>query len=462
MLLVLLGGSAAAANPTGSQRMKIPLALEVKGVGLYRMQADVRRDGENIIIRSESGGVQRAIGFWRGLFVALTSRQSFAGEMLRIKARGNDGADHSDSSGDAWVFSLGSAVANMSWDYTDPASLQVQLSRHDKNIATLKVDESKSARMGYGAVVANIRAALSGHYYAPRELAEKQWLDYLRGLEHASARSRDDLEFAVQAYLAKRALSVSHVGLERHRECRAPLPDEAGLETTWLGPDVLLVNASYLFLAPEELAALKETLGDTGRLPGTLILDLRKTSGGDLSAVGLASLLIDGPRSGGYFATSKWWSANDRVPQPVDIARAHALTSNSVDALQAALLREDLVRIASLANGNPFPGKVYVLTGSNTASAGEVLAAFLKSAGRATLVGAPTAGKMLSSARVCVGDGWVFQFPAADYYTESGERLEGHPTTPDIDSGTQDALGVVLAWIGLKPAAGVAPGRSTP
>jgi C-terminal processing protease CtpA/Prc len=93
----------------------------------------------------------------------------------------------------------------------------------------------------------------------------------------------------------------------------------------------------------------------------------------------------------------------------------------------------------------PFSGSVYVLIDSGTASAAEPLAALLQSEHRATLIGERTAGAMLSSESIDLGNGWSLRLPTADYFTAEGVRLEGRGVTPDRKVTSDRSLEAAIA-----------------
>lgn len=79
-----------------------------------------------------------------------------------------------------------------------------------------------------------------------------------------------------------------------------------------------------------------------------------------------------------------------------------------------------------------YRGKVAVLVDRQTASCGEIFAAVLQEHGRATIVGRPTAGAVLSSWFYSLPDGGELQLSLSDYVTPKGRRLEGTGITPDV------------------------------
>jgi carboxyl-terminal processing protease len=94
-------------------------------------------------------------------------------------------------------------------------------------------------------------------------------------------------------------------------------------------------------------------------------------------------------------------------------------------------------------NRKPYNGRVVLLVDGGSASASEISAAAFKEHGRAIIVGRPTAGAVLSSIFVPVGEGYMLQFPIQDYKTKGGVRLEGNGVKPDVEISTRAARRVL-------------------
>ncbi len=84
--------------------------------------------------------------------------------------------------------------------------------------------------------------------------------------------------------------------------------------------------------------------------------------------------------------------------------------------------------------GKHYTGKLVVLIGPDTASAGEITAAALQGARRATLIGETTRGQVLNANVYPLPGGGAVQVPVADFVTADGRRIEGAGVTPDIVS----------------------------
>jgi carboxyl-terminal processing protease len=84
----------------------------------------------------------------------------------------------------------------------------------------------------------------------------------------------------------------------------------------------------------------------------------------------------------------------------------------------------------------PVANDVAVLVDDQSRSAAELTPAALQEAGRAVVVGAPTAGAVLISQETRLPDGGRLTLSRADFVTSGGVRLEKHGVTPDLAVAT--------------------------
>ena len=106
----------------------------------------------------------------------------------------------------------------------------------------------------------------------------------------------------------------------------------------------------------------------------------------------------------------------------------------------------------------PATHDVAVLVDANSRSAAELTPAALQEAGRAVVVGEPTAGSVLISQDTRLPDGGRLSLSRSDFITAGGVRLEKRGVTPDLttsaDTGAGDADPTLeLAIAALAPAA---------
>jgi C-terminal processing protease CtpA/Prc len=294
--------------------------------------------------------------------------------------------------------------------------------------------------------VERVDEVVRNNFYDTRRLTESWYEEFIEDLRKAGASARDDLEFVIGGFILTSGLPVSHVGLERHPGCDKPVPDEDGVEFEWISNSRLLVTVTHMAQQYDQIDRLKNALSSIPKGEGTLIIDLRQATGGDVSAMGLAEALMPhgDVLEAGYLVTSRWWSAHNRTPT-VEEARASVVASTrSLEKLVEQIGANELLKLQVEGEGAEFDGKVYVLTSRETASASEPLVRLFQANGLATIVGERTAGKVLSSAWKCVGDDWLVQLPVAMYLDPDLSPLEGRPITPDVPVHSREAMEWVL------------------
>ena len=72
-----------------------------------------------------------------------------------------------------------------------------------------------------------------------------------------------------------------------------------------------------------------------------------------------------------------------------------------------------------------------MLVNEHTISGGEIVAGFASDHKLATLVGTPTAGKLLGWSSLSVGHDCFFTLPTVNYLTWEGRSFEGSGVVPD-------------------------------
>jgi Peptidase family S41/Tricorn protease C1 domain len=188
--------------------------------------------------------------------------------------------------------------------------------------------------------------------------------------------------------------------------------------------------------ARPDFARLDSAFAQMGALPA-LIIDLRSNPGGSLDlAARLAQHLVARPTPGGYFVTQSGYTRRG-------LRTAQALDAATVPPLSAAVGADGLLRAVDAAGGAAmvyvggggaavYAGRVAILTDRRTGSAAEAVAAALREVRGAVTVGDRTAGAMLSATSVGIAQGWMLRYPAMDYRTPAGVRVEGDGVPADV------------------------------
>ena len=295
-----------------------------------------------------------------------------------------------------------------------------------------------------------IRDVLDAHLFDPTLRETRAMRRFLTRLDRAASWACDDLEYAFAFFVAARGLPFSHFGLQRMADT-APTPMDAKayqptvsmiadaaavavLRIPSFAIDPELINAAFA-----EVAAME---------PDALVIDLRNNTGGSFASIRVAAFLLDEEKIVGSLfragaredvLAGRW----DQYPIVYDI--------DSIDALNRMLDEYGaIVGAVRPAERFRFAGPVCVLSSSYTASACEPLVELLKRAGRATTVGEPTAGSMLSSERFELPHRWQLVLPTADYVTADLIRIEGRGVGPDIgvlaSAALHEAVRILREW----------------
>lgn len=107
----------------------------------------------------------------------------------------------------------------------------------------------------------------------------------------------------------------------------------------------------------------------------------------------------------------------------------------------------------------PVANDLAILVDGSSRSAAELTPAALQEAGRAVVVGEPTAGAVLISQETRLPDGGRLTLSRADFVTSGGVRLEKHGVTPDLSAtvtredrraGRDPALDAAIAALGER------------
>jgi len=274
-----------------------------------------------------------------------------------------------------------------------------------------------------------------------------------RKVEH-----RGTLEGATERDLVRvvRTL-IASTGLSHNDYLLEPTPQpatEAGRAepaVTWrrLGGGLGLVRIASFVEDPAERQRLDDAFTDLADTRG-LIVDLRGNTGGNLGlAMRLGDRLFPAQTTVGSFATR-------RALDAAGIATMDALPDDAfevfggyeVEAFQDALTHAGAVRIATGGRAPTFSPPVALLIDGRCASTTEAMAAVIKESGRARLFGTATAGRMLSSRRLSVMDGYTLRIAYADFRTPGGLDVEGVGVTPDQVAGDGDAaVRAATSWL---------------
>jgi carboxyl-terminal processing protease len=180
---------------------------------------------------------------------------------------------------------------------------------------------------------------------------------------------------------------------------------------------------------------ISDAVGQLGNIDG-LIIDLRGNTGGGIGALRVMSLLTPDKIPVG-FALDKRRSGENLNQEKHRFPRFSRIPSNTKALWPLALrfapamLAKPVVLESEGLGPKPFHGRVALLVDRHTASAAEMIVAFARENGLATIIGEKTAGRLLSATSVKVGNGFRLALPTGAYHTWRGTVLEGSPIEPD-------------------------------
>jgi len=174
-----------------------------------------------------------------------------------------------------------------------------------------------------------------------------------------------------------------------------------------------------------------------------LIVDLRGNTGGGIGCLRLMSYLTPGKTEVGYSLTrarKETGYAKEELPRFGQIP-SHKATLLWL-ALRYGFVDKSILVVTEGLGPQRFHHRVVILVNQHTASASEMVAAFAEENKLATIVGAKTAGRLLSGTTFRAGNGYILGLPVAAYLTWQGSLIEGKGVEPDaVIENTPESLG---------------------
>jgi carboxyl-terminal processing protease len=315
------------------------------------------------------------------------------------------------------------------------------------------------------AVFDSVVGVLERHFYDPGYNGA-DWARLVAQARPRIAAARSDGEaYAVISELL-RAIGTSHLNFTAVPRVPSPAPANPTVARAPAAPapsvswQVLSPSLGYLRIEsfepsgaalPPEVARMDSAFAEMAGLPA-IVIDLRGNEGGSVDlAYRLGQHLQGVPVPAGYFVVRQGYDARGmRAAAALDTATVPALPTDG--SVTGAMLGQAVYAAGGAAMlyigggiARPYAGRIAVLTDANTGSAAEAVAAMLQEARGAVVVGERTAGAMLSSADVMVAPGWRLRYPAMDYRTAAGRRVEGDGVAPDVPAPAADSAALLRA-----------------
>jgi len=183
-----------------------------------------------------------------------------------------------------------------------------------------------------------------------------------------------------------------------------------------------------------DLARMLDAAFDHIKDSTRLIVDLRGNTGGGIGGLRLMSYLTPGTKEVGYSLTrarKEKGYAREKLPRFGRIP-SHKATLLWL-ALRYGFIDKSILVVTEGLGPQRFHGRVVILVNEHTSSAGEMIPAFAQENSLATIIGAKTAGRLLSGVTFRAGFGYMVGLPVAAYLTWEGRLIEGKGVAPGVN-----------------------------
>lgn len=312
----------------------------------------------------------------------------------------------------------------------------------------------RGALRPYPKLLAQMLETATRQIYQPAALQHPGWQRYAAAAPALAAQAEDDLAFLLGLARQWDGKAFSHFRFWRPNQSNTAMleafarqlpPGAQAVELSPLRERVALLSLRH-FIGPtvrEQIAQAFDRLRE--QKVQQLVIDLRGNQGGEFGSLDVANQLGGPIGLMGVFIGPRWWAQHSEAPGPEARAQAPDLQDRSLLGFQTAVREQPLTALWQKPVAQPYTGRVWVLTDARTASAAELLAAWLRDSGRARLIGQTTRGAMLASLFLDLDDGFKLMLPSADYLTAAGERVEGRGVRPHLEHPAEQALERALA-----------------
>lgn len=299
-----------------------------------------------------------------------------------------------------------------------------------------------------------IKVLTEENIYHKTVLEGKEWTNFVKYMDDFSHRVEDDAEFMSGFFYKSRELPFSHYSLTGNKENASNFLIAGAVETVKGNkPELKPLNESTFLL---DIPAFDFRSGDIDAIMNeivnskakNLIIDLRNNPGGDLEgAMRICQYLTKKTLYGGVVLSQSYWKNNQSPPLTQDYGKFKVMNNANYDRYKKEV-KSGVEGLSIISEPLPktFEGKIYILTSNVTASTSEPFAYTLQKEKIATLIGAKTAGSVLSMEYFHISN-FALTIPMLDYYTFDGKRLDGIGVTPNIICEPSLALEVALQEI---------------
>jgi carboxyl-terminal processing protease len=166
-----------------------------------------------------------------------------------------------------------------------------------------------------------------------------------------------------------------------------------------------------------------------------LVIDVRNNSGGNMSAMRLASYFSEGERPSVALLARPYLQALGRPVIKADLDAAHkARRTYTTEAVFGAVAagKGGTVFYSEDLGAKRYTKPVVVLIGPETGSAAEGFGWYMRMQTQARLVGQPSAGALLSGQTFPLADGWSVVVPVSGIWSPDGQNFGDQAVQPHL------------------------------
>jgi hypothetical protein len=279
-----------------------------------------------------------------------------------------------------------------------------------------------------------------------------EWERFKAAMKTRGAGVEDDIELMALFYMEARALPFTHFELVRKPEeyffrSIADSKDDASTASLqWMANNTAVLRIADFNGDGSRIDSLMKEVLKKGA--ANLVIDLRGNGGGGAgAAMELMKYLSSNPQPAGAVVTRQWFNQHDAPPTADQYKQLISFSEGSTRTLIELIPKVPGFYLHIKPAKQTFKGNLFVLADGRTASTCEPIVYGLQYYKRATVVGAKTAGAVLSKIPVRLGNQYILMVPMADYFTIDGRRLDKNGVEPDVAVDSAKALDKVMELI---------------
>lgn len=273
-------------------------------------------------------------------------------------------------------------------------------------------------------------------------LKTNSYLDFKKDFLKNAPKIVDDFEFQyafIISAIIKRKLEFSHLNLMK----KGRNLGDSKFSVTEINPKTCVLDIDAFDGNRKKIDSLISQIKVKNY--SNLIIDLRDNPGGNFeTSLPLGNFLTKKEFVAGYFPNQKWYNENNRIPTKADYAKFNEFREGTLDEFYKKAADQSGAYLITTPMAELFEGKVFILVNNKTASTAEVFTVSAKEEKMATIVGAKTAGVLLSAKGFDLDNEFEITVPINDFISANGFRVDRVGISPDVEVGEVDALDYVL------------------